>query len=239
LDSALTKDFLQLEGLGFRPSKSGPFLFSELNLIVQSGEVAGIVGGNGVGKTTLLNIISGLARPSCGRTKLPSPGTVGRSFQGIPIVEGIETWKYIAGIRGIDSRDSPISVGKRLLWEPWAAIFSRKYIKSIYQVERQANAYLDSIGISQGSGDKALDSLSMGVRRVADVLRALFQDTRVLLLDEPFANLREATAKDLAAHIRSAADDDRCVVVVDHDVRLIQGISDSVYRLQRDGLRRI
>ncbi len=158
-------------------SFDGLVALKDLDLKVEEGEFLSIVGPTGCGKTTLLNIIAGLEKPTSGSVDIGDRRVVGPGFdRGMMFQEGaLLPWRTVAEnvafgleIKGLDS-------GKR------SAI---------------ANSYIELVGLS-GFEDKYPYELSGGMAQRAALARTLAYDPEILLMDEPFASVDALTRERL------------------------------------------
>src|SRR6266568_2505660 len=149
-----------------------------LDITISAGEVVAIRGDNGIGKTTLLNIIAGIERPTRGDV----------SFQGadgekprIGFTQQDYTSSLLPWLNVIDN----ISIPLRL--------------KGVSQSDRRhrAEQLLETLGFRGLRGDSYPYELSGGQKQRVALARSLIHDPQLLLLDEPFANLDAHTSRDL------------------------------------------
>ncbi len=247
-----------LEGVGVTfPGAVNP-LFVDVDLEVSPGEIVGIVGPNGVGKTTLLNVVSLLLRPNRGRvlfSQLESragggtptalgvlgrgAGWMARSFQWVPMVEDIPTWRYagdwhldrLAALAHARGQIGAFLAAPLLAWVP------SRYRRRRDTTRAAVIAALERLGFTdEEMADRPVDHLSLGVRRLVDVLRALRMSTVLFVLDEPFANLRPETANALCAELRRHAEGGVAGLVADHNADVLTGVANRVLRLTATGL---
>jgi len=168
------------------------------------GSFTAIFGPNGAGKSTLLKGIVGLIKPDSGRIALDG---VGRSDIG-----------YLPQQSALD-RSFPmrvLDVAAMGLWRK-AGIFSSIGRKQLGAVE----AALASVGLT-GFEDRIIGTLSGGQFQRALFARLLLQDTRLILLDEPFTAIDARTTEELLALIQSWHREGRTVVTVLHDLDIVR-----------------
>lgn len=170
-------------------------LFDDLEFTLPAGEWTCLVGPSGVGKSTLLRLVAGLAPPSTGSSVgcgdgRPAIGRVAYMAQQDLLLP----WLDVLG---------NVALGHRLRGEGGAA------------VRRRAQAILESLGLGGRGGDRP-SALSGGMRQRAALARTLLEDRPVVLLDEPFSALDAATRVRLqslfAERLRG-----RTVLLVTHD----------------------
>ncbi len=201
---------------------------SEVSLDVAPGERRVIIGPNGAGKTSLFHCISGVLTPSSGTitcfgediTRLAEADRtqkgVGRTFQISSVFADLTVLENVAlamlGIRGAK-------------WGMWRSVTRMK------DVRERAEEQLVTVGLP-GKADVMVKSLSYGERRQLELVLALVNSPRLLLLDEPCAGLSPAERQRLSAIIRELP---RSVtmLMIEHDMDIALGLADRVTVLHR------
>jgi len=181
----------------------------DVSLEVQPGEVVALLGRNGVGKTTLLRIAAGAIAPDSGRVRL---GEV--PLSRIPRRE-------IARKLAVVPQDIHIPFPFRVAE---LVVMGRAPHQPLFGFETAgdlalARASMERLGIAD-LADRSVFELSGGERQLAMIARALTQEPRFLLLDEPTAFLDLRHRMDVMAVVRGLADQGRGVLVVSHDIAL-------------------
>lgn len=199
----MSTDAIEIHGLTVR---YGSILALEgVNLSVGSGEALGVIGPNGSGKSTLLKTIAGLLEPLEGTVRvfgLPPkalpPGTIGY----VPQIEDVD-WSF------------PVSVGDVVAMGrfPRMGLLARP---SAHDRERVASS-LDALGLRELAA-RHISELSGGQRQRAFVARALAQEPRLLLLDEPATGVDASTEEALLRIVRELADRGTPIVMTTHDL---------------------
>jgi manganese transport system ATP-binding protein len=176
-----------------------------VSLTLPEGIALGIVGPNGSGKSTLLKTIAGLVRPSAGTItvfgKLPQelePGTIGY----VPQIEDVD-WSFPANVRDV------VSMGRY----PRLGPFARFGAKDRAAVD-DALAALDLTQLA----DRHISQLSGGQQQRAFVARAIAQEPKLLLLDEPTTGVDAATEESLLGVIRALVKGGMPVLMTTHDL---------------------
>ena len=186
----------------------------------RSGEVTAIAGPNGVGKTTLLKCMA--------RLIVPESGTI--VFNGEDITE--YSLKEIAKIQAYVPQYTSLSFPLTVL--EYVSLGRRPYVdwslsENDQKIIEDNIAYLD-IG---GFRDKLLDELSGGEKQKVILARALVQEPRILLLDEPTSALDVKHQLEVMGLLRKIAEEKDCaVVMVMHDLSLIERFADNVVLLK-------
>jgi branched-chain amino acid transport system ATP-binding protein/branched-chain amino acid transport system permease protein len=212
------------------------------------GKVTSVIGPNGAGKTTVLNMIGGFYRPDAGSIALahvpakacpgldpgwPPVGRQEHASQNSPTeLAGAPAWKVArAGIARtyqttklfgtMSVHDNVLIALRRGRLGGMLASFATERDRAI------AAALLAFVGY-RGAADAPAGDLAHVDRRLVEIARALAMRPRVLLLDEPAAGLMRADKEALSLLLRRIADLGIAVILVEHDMALVMGISDHV-----------
>jgi branched-chain amino acid transport system ATP-binding protein len=216
---------LAVDGLTVR--FGGLTALDSVSFDVTRGEILGLIGPNGAGKTTCFNIITGVYRPTEGDVRLEGTSLarmkrheiirtgVARTFQNIRLFGAMTALENV--VVGTDARHRT-SVPGALLRIP-------RHRREEREAVERAMALLEFVGIADRAADKAT-SLPYGDQRRLEIARALATEPKLLCLDEPAAGF-SATEKDaLSDLIRRIRDDGYTVVLVEHDMRVVLGVTD-------------
>jgi branched-chain amino acid transport system ATP-binding protein len=201
----------------------------DVSFTVRHGTIKALIGPNGAGKTTLFNLVSGFLPIDSGAVALRGEAIhgrpphriaslgVSRTFQQIRLFAGMSALENVMLGRHVRSRAGFVA---GMLHLPWTWREER-------DIERRAREALDFVGILELAGSDAT-SLSYGQQRGVEMARALASEPDLLLLDEPAAGLNMRETADLAKLIRRIRDRGVTVLVVEHDMGLVMGVSDEV-----------
>jgi ABC-type multidrug transport system ATPase subunit len=188
-----------------------------VDLRLASGEVLGLVGPNGGGKSTVLMLLAGLVRPTS--------GTV--TVDGIPAHDlALNAAGTIGLITAEPGLYPALTVRENLHW------FAGLYGRAPAEVDARLPALLAGLDLEPHL-DRRAGELSSGQRQKASLVRALLLEPRVLLFDEPTANLDAVAADVIHRAIRARADAGIAVVLCTHDLRAAEAICDRVAVLNR------
>lgn len=191
----------------------------EVTLELEQGEIVGLIGPNGAGKTTMLNALSGFMHPTSGSVSVDGVDItdwstrdrarlgVARTFQGVRLFDDLSVYENV--------EVAALSVGRR----------TRRR-----EAAERAEAALRAVGLASHR-DRMATSLPYGLQRLAGIARALALEPRFLLLDEPAAGLNEEESADVAACIAGFSARGIGVLLVEHDMQVVMGISDRVHVL--------
>jgi heme exporter protein A len=184
---------------------------SRVSFRASAGDVVGILGPNGAGKSTLLGILSTLLRPTSGTA------TYGTHATADPAA--------LRGRIGVLGHDL-------FLYPELTARENLRFFADLYEVPDAARRVTDALDQARltDRADDTASSFSRGMRQRLALERALIHHPRLVLLDEPFTGLDDASAALLVARLRSLASNGTIVVLATHDLDLADGwLSQAVF----------
>ena len=188
---------------------------NRISLKVSQGEVVGLLGPNGSGKTTTFHLIVGLIKPDQGKILL-----------GEEDITHLPT--YQRARKGIAYLPQGPSVFQNLTVKENLIAILQTLNFSLGEQEERANYLLSELGISHLAKQKAY-LLSGGERRRVEIARALVTSPHFILLDEPFAGIDPITVSDLQTIISELKNKNIGVLLTDHSVRETLQITDFSY----------
>ena len=194
---------------------------SAVTFSASPGKVTSVIGPNGAGKTTVLNMIGGFYRPESGSIRLGDTELAGAQAWRVAragIARTYQTTRLFATMSVIDNVLIALRRGR---------LGSMVATAASAEDRAAAEALLAFVGYHGSPATKAGD-LPHVDRRLVEIARALAMRPRVLLLDEPAAGLMRADKDALSRLIRRIADLGLAVILVEHDMLLVMGISDDV-----------
>jgi branched-chain amino acid transport system permease protein len=221
-----------LQASGVCKSFGGVRALKNVSLRAEPGKVTSIIGPNGSGKTTMLNLISGFNHPDSGEVSLGehridsrSPHRiavegVARTFQTPIVSSEVSALDTVAVGRIALERTNLISVVLRL----------PRYRRAAQRDVDRARLALTRVGLL-GSARMAGSELPLGHRRMLELARVLAAEPSVILLDEVASGVDEETVTELSRLIRELAAAGATVILVEHNFRLVLDISDEIYVL--------
>ncbi|MBM3659770.1 MAG: branched-chain amino acid ABC transporter ATP-binding protein/permease [Actinobacteria bacterium] len=236
VDGASVPESAVMRAAGIHVSFGGVRAVDGVDLDVREGEILGLVGPNGSGKTTFLNAVVGVVPASgyleVGGMQVPL-GTPGRS-RGVGVLrtyQAPQTYDHLSCIE-----DVLVSTSDRKYTGNLASWFARPIVNR-HERERWGVA-VDAL-TRVGLGDLAevpASRLTYGQRRLLELARAIAAGPRVLLLDEPSAGLDAAETDQLASYINDLRDEGVSILLVDHKLDFITGVCDRVAVLEQGRL---
>jgi branched-chain amino acid transport system ATP-binding protein len=210
---------LRIEGLTI--AFGGVRAATDVALTAEPGRVTALIGPNGAGKTTVLNMIGGFYEPDAGSIRLGDSDLAGAPAPRVAragIARTYQTTQLFGSLSVLDNVLLGLRRGR--LGNPFAP-------SSTPANRREAEGLLAFVGYKGALGLPAAD-LPHVDRRLVEIARALATRPGVLLLDEPAAGLMRADKAVLTGVLRRLADAGLAVILVEHDMALVMGISDHV-----------
>ncbi len=195
----------------------------DLHLRAEVGQVTSLIGPNGAGKSTALNVLGGFYQPTAGRFVLGAQDLTGQPAVRIAragIARTYQTSQLFGSLSVLDN--VVLAMGRGRLGPLLGA--ERRHNAAR---QRRARELLAFCGYSSTPHAPAAD-LPHVDRRLVEIARALATDPDALLLDEPAAGLSREDKERLGALLRRIADAGVAVLLVEHDMALVMGISDQV-----------
>ncbi|MGI9414095.1 MAG: branched-chain amino acid ABC transporter ATP-binding protein/permease [Hyphomicrobiales bacterium] len=218
---------LEVDGLSI--SFGGVSAVDGVAFRAQPGRVTSMIGPNGAGKTTVLNLVGGFYKPDSGTARLGSLDVAGLRSHAIAragIARTYQTTQLFTNMSVIENLEIAMRRGR--LGSVLAALFGRHADRA--EERRIAEALLEFVGYG-GAIEQAAGALPHVDRRLVEIARALAIRPQVLLLDEPAAGLSHRDTEGLGRLLRQIADTGIAVIIVEHDMSLVMGISDQIYVL--------
>jgi branched-chain amino acid transport system ATP-binding protein len=218
---------LQVQGVSKR--FGGLQALSDVGIQIERGQVYGLIGPNGAGKTTFFNVITGLYTPDSGRFELAgrpyrptavhqvARAGIARTFQNIRLFADMTALENVMVGRHVRSGSGVLG-----------AIFrTRAFKQEEAAITQRAHELLSYVGIA-ALADYRARTLSYGDQRRLEIARALATDPQLLALDEPAAGMNATEKVQLRALIDKIRNDQRTVLLIEHDVKLVMGLCDRV-----------
>jgi manganese transport system ATP-binding protein len=190
-------------------------------LRLRTGRVCALIGVNGSGKSTLMRTVIGLERPERGRVLIEgrAPDRVRREavVAYVPQSEQVD-WDFPLTVRDV------VLTGRYNRLGPMRRAGRQDHLC--------VDAALEQVGLSE-LADRQIGRLSGGQRKRAFVARAIAQEARLLLLDEPFAGVDRGSQETLVTLLRRLAADGATVLVSTHDLVAVPDLADEAVLLMR------
>jgi branched-chain amino acid transport system ATP-binding protein len=184
----------------------GVVALRDVSFAVPRGEIVGLLGANGSGKTTMLNIVSGSHKPTAGSILFEGQNVAGRNPESVASLGVARTFQQSM---------------------TFATISVRENLRIVTRDPEKIQTVSDRLGLS-GHLEVQAGALSHGLLRLLGVGLALLTGPSLLLLDEPAAGLAHADSAMLAETLSGLRSDGLTMVVVDHDMDFVLPLSDRV-----------
>ncbi|HTR59583.1 MAG TPA: branched-chain amino acid ABC transporter ATP-binding protein/permease [Casimicrobiaceae bacterium] len=208
-----------------RKEFGGLIAVNDLSFMIRGGEILGLIGPNGAGKSTMFNLISGALAPTRGSIVFRGEALAGCEPHEIAL-RGIGRTFQHAHLIGAMSVLDNVALGA---YRRGRAGVVRAALRLDREEERatagEAAAQIERVGLGEHQHAPAA-SLPLGRQRLVEIARALAADPELLLLDEPAAGLRYREKQDLAALLRSLRNEGMTILLVEHDMDFVMGITD-------------
>jgi branched-chain amino acid transport system ATP-binding protein len=205
----------------------------QVSFDIREGEILGLIGPNGAGKTTCFNAMTGVYQLTSGeirfngqplkklkRHKITQLG-MARTFQNIRLFKAMTVLENV--MVGADAR-SRVSFVEALFRLP-------RHRRTEQASLARAKELLDLVGI-KARHDELATNLSYGDQRRLEIARAMATNPTLLCLDEPAAGFNPAEKQRLMELIRKVRDQGITVLLIEHDMRLVMGVTDRIVVLE-------
>lgn len=194
-----------------------------VNLQVRRGEIHALVGENGAGKTTLMNILYGLIRPSSGAVFINGrPVQISGPRDAIHLGIGMVHQHFML--------IPPLTVTENIVLgsEPGGLV-------STFQT-REARAQIEELSKRYGlpiNPDAKIEKLSVGLQQRVEILKVLYREAEILILDEPTGVLTPQETNELFAVLRGLVERGKTIIFITHKLREVLEVSDNITVLRR------
>ncbi|TCU68963.1 amino acid/amide ABC transporter ATP-binding protein 1 (HAAT family) [Tissierella praeacuta] len=222
-----------LEAKGITMCFGGLTAVNNVDFHIDKDEIVSLIGPNGAGKTTFFNAITGIYEPTAGevtflgeKVKKSKPYEItkmgiGRTFQNIRLFSTMTVLENV--MVGQYCRTSSNLLATILK--------SPKLVKEEKAVEEKVMEILDFLELTHLK-DEIATSLPYGYQRRVEIARALATEPKLLLLDEPAAGMNSGEKVEMTHLIKKIRDKGNTILVIEHDMKLVMGISDRISVLE-------
>ena len=207
---------------------------SNVNMVLNEGEMVGLIGPNGAGKTTVFNLLTGVYKPTSGTVTLTRNGTdqvisgrkpcdicklgLARTFQNIRLFKDLTV---LDNVRIAMNKDVKYGLVSSFLHLP-------TYQKEEKRLEEAAMDLLKLMKLDHKKNELA-KNLPYGEQRHLEIARAMATNPALLLLDEPAAGMNPNETAELMDTIRLINREfDMTILLIEHDMKLVSGICEEV-----------
>ncbi len=201
----------------------------DVDLKVHKGEICSLIGPNGAGKTTFFNVVTGIYKPDGGSVVFCGENIEGKKPHRI-VEKGIaRTFQNIRLFQNMTCLEN-VMAGQHCRAKAglWTSIFRGSGQQEEEQrIHDVAARRLHQVGLAPVK-DELAKNIAYGSQRMLEIGRALASDPKLLVLDEPSSGLNPKESDDLIAFLREIICDDLTILIIEHDMKVVMGISDWV-----------
>lgn len=224
-----TQSNVVLRVAGISKRFGGLQALSGVGLTIERGQIYGLIGPNGAGKTTFFNVITGLYTPDSGTFELagkPYQPTAVHKVAQAGIARTFQNIRLFSEMTALEN----VMVGRHVRTSSglWGAVWRTPAFKAEEAaIAQRAHELLSYVGIAQYADSRAR-TLSYGDQRRLEIARALATDPQLIALDEPAAGMNATEKVQLRELIDRIRQDQRTILLIEHDVKLVMGLCDRV-----------
>jgi ABC-type branched-subunit amino acid transport system ATPase component len=223
----MPEPLLELANLTMR--FGGVTALDTVTLNVDRGEIFGLIGPNGAGKTTVFNVVTGVFEPTNGEVRFMGKNIAGLSRNEITRLGIARTFQNIRLFREMTALEN-VMVGADAHHRtsvPGAIIRFGRHRAEEADGHERGMQLLEFMGIARRWGEAARN-LPYGDQRRLEIARAMATKPQLLLLDEPAAGFNPAEKRELMDLILRIREEGYTVLLIEHDMSLVMGISDRI-----------
>jgi len=218
-----------IEVQGLDKAFGGVHAIEGLSFSVDAGQIYSVIGPNGAGKTTLFNLITGLYTPTAGEIKLNGNSVVGMAPNKLAELGMCRTFQQMQICMNMTALEN-VMLGRHLQLK--SNLFTTLFrLPALLKDEEDCRDHAVELMKFVGCGnyiESEATAMSYGALKRLEIARALAAKPNVVLLDEPAAGLNAVETAELEELLKKIAAQGITVVLVEHDMKMVMGISDHV-----------
>jgi branched-chain amino acid transport system ATP-binding protein len=222
-------DLLRTEML--RKEFGGLVAVNDVDFTIPDGSITSLIGPNGAGKTTFFNMLTGVYTPTAGTVEFNTEDVTGKPPHAIT-ERGIgRTFQNIRLFHNMTARENVmVGMHARLKGGIVRSVLRTPGVKREERTAAErARELLAFCGLQRSQWEEYARNLSYGDQRRLEVARALATQPKLLLLDEPTAGMNPQETADFTAFVaRLREEENLTVLLIEHDMRVVMGVSDRV-----------
>lgn len=202
----------------------------DFHMTIEKGQLYGLIGPSGAGKTTVFNLLTGVYKPDTGSILLNEENITGKKTIDINRAGIARTFQNIRLFKDMSVLDNvKVGLHNHHVYSTVAGILR---LPGYYRVEKEMNErameLLKVFDLDKEAEYKA-SNLPYGKQRKLEIARALATDPKLLLLDEPAAGMNPNETSELMETIRFVRDNfDMTILLIEHDMKLVSGICEKL-----------
>ena len=198
------------------------------HLEVQRGAITALIGPNGAGKTTFFNLLTNFDEPDTGDRLFEGNDLSGVSAYKVANLGMVRTFQLTKSLSKMTVIDNMRLGGTEQAGESFfRALLPFLWRRQEAEITERADALLERFKLSH-MRDEFAGTLSGGQRKLLEMARALMVRPNIVMLDEPMAGVNPALKQSLLDHVKGLRDEGMTVLFVEHDMDMVQEISDWV-----------
>ncbi|MEC8731309.1 MAG: ABC transporter ATP-binding protein [Actinomycetota bacterium] len=198
------------------------------HLEVQRGAITALIGPNGAGKTTFFNLLTNFDEPDTGDRLFEGNDLSGVSAYKVANLGMVRTFQLTKSLSKMTVIDNMRLGGTEQAGESFfRALLPFLWRRQEAEITQRADALLERFKLSH-MRDEFAGTLSGGQRKLLEMARALMVRPNMVMLDEPMAGVNPALKQSLLDHVKGRRDEGMTVLLVEHDMDMVQEISDWV-----------
>jgi ABC-2 type transport system ATP-binding protein len=200
-------------------SFKGKNAINELSIEIAEGEIMGLLGANGAGKSTTINMILGFIKPDSGKVSVNHLDTYSQYLEVRKLIgyipENVNLYPYLTGIENLDY---------------FCILSGLKYTKLELQ------QFLDSCGLASEDHQKRVEGYSKGMRQKVGIAIAYAKKAKVYLLDEPASGLDPLASNELSLLLKKLVADGATILMASHDIFRVREVCNRIGILKQGSL---
>jgi ABC-2 type transport system ATP-binding protein len=209
--SCINKEIFMIQLQNVSKSFKGNIAIKNLNLDVKKGEILGLLGANGAGKSTTINMLLGFLNPDSGSVHINDIDTCSstqdtRKYIGY-IPENVNLYPYLSGLENLDY---------------FCKLAGLKYSKS------KLENYLTTCGLQSEAHPKKVNGYSKGMRQKVGIAIAYAKKAKVYLLDEPASGLDPLASNELSILLKKLASEGATILMASHDIFRVRDVCNRI-----------
>ena len=196
---------------------------------VKEGEILGLIGPNGSGKTTMFNLISGIYDPDNGQIELKGEDVIDLDCYEISQLGISRTFQLIRLFPRLTVMDNMLIAQKYVHGEKfWPQLLKKKHVKEEEKAKiERAMQLLRLVNLHEKVNDLA-ENLSYGQQKLLEIVRAVVSDPQILLLDEPIAGVNPTMTKQILDLIKNLNKKGMTIVIIEHNMNVMMKFCDRI-----------
>ena len=202
-----------------------------VSMKLEQGKLYALIGTNGAGKTTIINMISGVLKPTSGTISFLGQNITGMRPDRIARLGITRTYQNLRLFKKMTVLDN-VLMGAQMhsTCGAWQSIFqTSRFRQSEEQLRAKSRKMLDIMGLSAYENEMA-GSLPYGNQRKLEIARILAGSPELLLLDEPAAGMNPQESRELVNIIRNIREEfDLTILLIEHDMKVVMNLCQYIY----------